>query len=180
MSYQARLRAPVTDGDHAEGPANAPLTVVEYGDFECPYCGRAYHVVRDLQREFGDDLRFVFRHFPLTQVHFRAMSAAKASEAAALQGRFREAHAFLFENQRSLDEEIYFGFAASQGLDPRRFALDMESPAVERRIVKDIESGVRSGVNGTPTFFINGVRYDGDWSLGPFRSALLESAAVIG
>jgi protein-disulfide isomerase len=180
MSYQARLRVPVSDEDHSEGPQAAPLTMVEYGDFECPYCGRAYPIVRELQRGFGNDLRFVFRHFPLRHVHYRAMAAAKACEAAGLQGRFREAFAFLFEHQRTLGEDAFFGFAASQGLDAKRFALDMESPAVERRILKDIEGGVRSGVNGTPTFFINGVRYDGDWSLEPLRSALLESAAVIG
>jgi len=164
LNPQVKLRVPVSRSDHAQGPRDAPLTLVEYGDYECPYCGQAYQIVKAIQEALGDDLRFVFRNFPLAQIHPNAMNAACAAEAAALQGKFWDMHDALYENQDSLDPQSLLAYAAELGLDLDRFAQDMVSTRVEERIVSDLEGGARSGVNGTPTFFINGFRYDGDWS----------------
>jgi protein-disulfide isomerase len=138
-----RLSPPVGDGDHAQGPADAPVTLVEYGDFECPYCGRAYPIVKAVQAHFGPRLRFVFRNFPLTESHPHAAMAAASAEAAGDHGKFWEMHDLLFEHQDHLNE--------------------IRSPDEAHRVREDFMSGVRSGVNGTPTFFINGVRHDGSW-----------------
>lgn len=164
INPQVKLRVPVSKADHAQGPADAPLVLVEYGDYECPFCGQAYYVVQRTQRAFGNDLRFVFRNFPLTQIHPHAMNAARAAEAAALQDRFWEMHDTLYENQENLDDESLLAYATSLELDLQRFADDMFSQQVEERILYDLEGGARSGVNGTPTFFINGFRFDGDWT----------------
>jgi protein-disulfide isomerase len=177
MSYQAKLRVPVTREDHAQGPENAAITLLEYGDFQCPYCAQAYHVVKHLQDVIKDELRIVFRNFPLTEIHPGAMDAARAAEAAAQQGRFWEMHAMLFENRNNLDPDSLYAFAGALRLDTRRFARELEGAKVERKIAEDIQGGVRSGVNGTPTFFINGVRYDGDWSYEPFLEALTSLAS---
>ena len=178
MSYQARLRVPITREDHAEGPEGAPLALLEYGDFQCPYCRKAFGVVRRLRQALGGDLRFVFRHFPISALHPRAMDASRAAEAAARQGKFWEMHALLFENQDALEPEDLSRFAASLGLDLRRFAADMAAPDVERKILADFQGGVRTGVNGTPTFFVNDARYDGDWSYEAFLESLAQIAGV--
>lgn len=164
INPQVRLRVPVSNADHAQGPEDAPLVLVEYGDYECPHCGSAHPVVKHVQRALADELRFVFRNFPLATVHPHAMNAARAAEAAALQERFWQMHDTLFENQDALDDESLLAYAAALGLDLETFAQDMLSRDVERRILSDLEGGARSGVNGTPTFFINGFRFDGDWS----------------
>jgi protein-disulfide isomerase len=179
MSYQAKLRTPVTHEDHATGPGSAPIVLIEYGDFECPYCGRAYGILQRLRRDLAGDLRFVFRNFPLTDVHPDSLNAARAAEAAARQGRFWDMHDLLFENRHHLQEANLYSLASTLELDMDRFSADFDSDAVERKIVQDIEGGVRSGVNGTPTFFANGIRYDGDWNYEPFREALLEFAHVL-
>jgi protein-disulfide isomerase len=168
----ARLRAPVTKADHAQGRANAPLVLVEYGDYECPHCGRAYPIVKQVQRVLGDELLFVFRNFPLAQIHPHAMKAAAAAEAAGLQGQFWEMHDLLFENQARLDDQSLLAYAASLDLDVDRFVADAGSDAVAERIAADVEGGARSGVNGTPTFFANGVRVDGDWDYDSLLLAL--------
>ena len=169
MEESARLTQPVSAHDHAEGPADAPLTLVEYGDYQCPYCGAAYPVVKRLQKRLGKKLRFVFRNFPLTQSHPYALIAAEAAEAAALQGKFWEMHDLLFEQQTLLKPEIISVWAKRIGLNVEQFSFAIKQNAVEKHIKEDRQSGIRSGVNGTPTFFINGTRYDGS----PDYSSLL-------
>jgi protein-disulfide isomerase len=159
----ATLTLPVSDRDHIQGPANAPLTLVEYGDYECPHCGRAYPIIKVVQQAFGKDLRFVFRNFPLTNIHPHAEHAAEAAEAAGAQKHFWEMHDTLFENQFALDDHHLAEYASAIGLDRARFDRDMIAHTYAPRVREDFMSGVRSGVNGTPTFFINGVRHDDSW-----------------
>jgi protein-disulfide isomerase len=171
----AKLAVPVNAQDHIRGNPNAPLTLLEYGDYQCPYCGAAYPVVEQVRQHFGDRLRFVFRHFPLTQVHPAAESAAEAAEAAGAQGKFWEMHDMLFTHQYALDDVHLAEYAAIIGLDVGRFKLDLASHAYAERVREYFLSGVRSGVNGTPTFFINGERHDGSYDL-PTLTAALQSA----
>ncbi len=161
MDKSATLSQPVSARDHADGPADAPLTLVEYGDYQCPYCGGAYPVVKRLQKTWGKKLRFVFRNFPLTQAHPYALIAAEAAEAAALQVKFWEMHDLLFEQQTFLEPDIILSWAKRIGLNLEKFEDDIKQGVIEERIKEDRQSGIRSGVNGTPTFFINGTRYDG-------------------
>jgi len=172
----ARLRVPVTDADHSQGPKNAPLVLVEYGDYECPHCGAAHPIVKQVQQTLAHELRFVFRNFPLASTHPHALNAARAAEAAGLQGRFWEMHDLLFENQGQLNDESLLAHAESLGLDTNRFVEDAGSDAVLARIEVDIEGGARSGVNGTPTFFANGVRVDGGWDSETLVLSLRETA----
>jgi protein-disulfide isomerase len=159
----AKLALPVGARDHVQGNPTAAVTLVEYGDFECPHCGAAHVNVKQIQEMLGNELRFVFRHFPLTQMHPHAESAAEASEAASAQGRFWEMHDLLFEHQQTLDDRHLVRFAETLELDVVRFARELEESVYRERVREDFMSGVRSGVNGTPTFFINGVRHDGPW-----------------
>ncbi len=174
----ATLTLPVSARDHAEGPADAPMTLVEYGDYQCPYCGAAYPVVKRLQKSLGKKLRFVFRNFPLTQAHPYALIAAEAAEAAALQGKFWEMHDLLFEQQALLEADIIPTWAERLGLDLAKLGNDISQGDVEKRIKEDRQSGIRSGVNGTPTFFINGTRFDGPPDYGSLLAAL-ESALAL-
>jgi len=171
------LKIPVRPQDHVQGSANAPIQLVEYGDYECPYCGDAYSVVKTVQREFGNDLLFAFRNFPLTQVHPRAFPAACAAEAAALQDAFWPMHDTLDENQESLEDDDLVGYAEKCGRDLAQFEQDVASDGVAERIRADFVSGARSGVNGTPTFFVNGQRYDGSWQPDAFLAFLNELRA---
>jgi protein-disulfide isomerase len=161
MDDSAKLTRPVSTRDHSAGPADAPVTLVEYGDYQCPYCGAAYPVVKRLQKKLGKKLRFVFRNFPVTQAHPYALIAAETAEAAALQGKFWEMHDLLFEQQDSLTPDIIPVWAKKIGLDLDQFGNDIKQGVVAKRIQEDRQSGIRSGVNGTPTFYINGTRYDG-------------------
>jgi protein-disulfide isomerase len=161
MDDSAKLTQPVSTRDHAAGPADAPVTLVEYGDYQCPYCRAAYPVVKRLQKKLGKKLRFVFRNFPVTQAHPYALIAAETAEAAALQGRFWEMHDLLFEQQDSLTPDSIPVWAKKIGLDLDQFGNDIRQGVVAKRIKEDRQSGIRSGVNGTPTFYINGTRYDG-------------------
>jgi len=172
MDDSARLTQPVSARDHAEGPADAHLTLVEYGDYQCPYCGAAYPVVKRLQKTLGRKLRFVFRNFPLTQTHPYALIAAETAEAAALQGRFWEMHDLLFEQQALLEPDIIPTWAERLGLDLERLGNDISQGLVEGRIKEDRQSGIRSGVNGTPTFFVNGRRFDGPLDYDSLLAAL--------
>jgi protein-disulfide isomerase len=165
----SELKLPVSDRDHIQGPETARVTLVEYGDYECPYCGQAYPIVKAIQEELGNDLRFVFRNFPLSQMHPHAEHAAETAEAAAAQGKFWEMHDYLYEHQRALDDNHLADYAARIGLDTDRFIREMEAQAYTERVKEDFMSGVRSGVNGTPTFFINGARHDGSFD---FRTLL--------
>ena len=155
------LHPPVTEHDHTAGPDEAPVTLVEYGDYECPYCGMAYPIVKEIQRKFGDQLRFVFRNFPLKEAHPHALHAAEAAESAGAQGKFWEMHDAIFEHQHALEDKHLVAYAEAIGIDPDRVADDLSNGTYVKRVREDFRSGVRSGVNGTPTFFIEGVRYDG-------------------
>jgi len=172
MDNSVKLTQPVSERDHAKGPANAPLTLVEYGDYQCPYCRAAYPVVKRLQKKLGRKLRFVFRNFPVTQAHPFALIAAETAEAAALQGKFWEMHDLLFEQQASLKPDIIPRWADKIGLDLNKFGNDIKQGVVEKRIKEDRQSGIRSGVNGTPTFYINGIRYDGPADYNSLLAAL--------
>jgi protein-disulfide isomerase len=160
-----RLAVEVGPDDHVRGPAEAPLTLVEYGDYECPYCGEAYPIVKEIEEILGDDLRSVFRNFPLTEVHPHAFQAAEAAEAAGGHGRFWEMHDRLFENQQRLGRDDLLAHAKAVGLDVERFEADLEQGVYEARVRADFLTGVSSGVNGTPTFFVNGVRHNGRYDL---------------
>src|ERR1700686_782003 len=159
-----RLTPPVTARDHVAGPDDAPVTLVEYGDYECPHCGMAYPIVKRAQQGLGSQLRFVFRNFPLAESHPHARLAAQAAEAAAAQGRFWEMHDMLFEHQDALEAQDLVGYAKSIGIATVQFARDLETGAYAKRVRDDFRNGVRSGVNGTPTFFVNGTRYDVSWA----------------
>ena len=174
MNESATLTPPVSGRDHAEGPATAPVTLVEYGDYQCPYCGAAYPVVKRLQHALGKTLRFVFRNFPLTQAHPYAMIAAEAAEAAALQGKFWAMHDLLYENQEFLQPDVLPAWAEKLGLDLEEFGTAIKQGTVTKRIKEDRMGGIRSGVNGTPCFFINGTRYDGAPDYDSLRAVLEE------
>jgi Na+/H+ antiporter NhaA len=162
--------------DHIRGPADARLTLIEYGDFQCPYCGRAEAVTRDLLQAFGDDLAFVFRHLPLSDVHEHAEQASEAAEAAGVQGRFWEMHDRLLAHQGSLELEDLVGHAAELGLDVGRFTDDLMSRRFSMRVARDVESADESGVAGTPTFFINGRRHYGAYDIDSLTEALQREA----
>jgi protein-disulfide isomerase len=171
--WQTALTVPVDeDRDHVQGPADAAATLVEYGDYECPYCGAAYPIVKEVQARMGDRLRFVFRNFPITTSHPHAEQAAESAEAAAVQDRFWEMHDVLYENQRRLEDEDLRAYAEQLGLDVERFASELAEHAHADRVREDFMSGVRSGVNGTPTFYINGARHDDSYALETLLAAL--------
>jgi protein-disulfide isomerase len=151
--------------DHVRGPDDAPVTLVEYGDYECPYCGRAEAVIRELLDEFGDDLRYVWRHLPLNDVHPNAQNAAEAAEAAASQGAFWEMHDKLIHNQDQLGAPDPEGHAEELGLDVGRFRDEMQRRVYAARVAEDVSSADASGVGGTPGFFINGRRHRGAYDV---------------
>lgn len=160
-----KLVPPVGDHDRIRGSVDAPITLVEYGDYDCPYTVRAYSIVNGLRKRLGDRMRFVFRAFPLTEIHTHAQAAAEAAEAAAAQGRFWEMHDQLFEAHRKLESEDLTRYAAEIDLDPTRFEQDTAEHAHAARVREDLESGLASGVQGTPTFFIDGVKHEGSYDL---------------
>jgi protein-disulfide isomerase len=171
--WGAALTLPVAaDRDHVQGPAGAAVTLLEYGDYECPYCGAAYPIVKEVQSRMGDGLRFVFRNFPITTSHPHAEQAAETAESAAAQGRFWEMHDLLYENQARLRDPDLRGYAESLGLDVDRFDRELAEHVHATRVREDFMSGVRSGVNGTPTFYINGVRHDDSYDLETLLAAL--------
>jgi protein-disulfide isomerase len=155
---------------------DAPMTLVEYGDYECPACGAAHPLTEALVEELGDDLRFVFRHFPLANIHPHAEHAAEAAEAAGAQRRYWEMHDVLFRNQDALEDEDLVRYAASLGLTLQRFVDALTNDKYSAKVEDDFRSGVRSGVNGTPTFFVNDIRYDGPRDLQLMVTALNETA----
>jgi protein-disulfide isomerase len=175
------LTPPVSESDHAEGLASAGVTLVEYGDYECPYCGIAYPIVKKLQSAMGSDMRFVFRNFPLKEAHPHALHAAIAAEAVGLHGEtaFWKMHDTLYEHQRALDDPHLFQYASTLGVTPDEVAAAFEGGKAMDRARNDFRSGIKSGVNGTPTFYINGARYDEDWTkIATFLSALRAAAGV--
>lgn len=168
----AELIVPVSKYDHLLGDTEVPVVIVQYGDYECPYCGQAYSIVKSLERKFGNDLCIVFRNFPLAQVHPLATGAAQAAEAAGAQGKFWQMHDLLYEHQEALEFEDLVSYAQELELDVERFKQDVENNVYSEKVAQDIRGGIRSGVNGTPTFFLNGIRYDDSWDLDNFSAAI--------
>jgi protein-disulfide isomerase len=166
------LAEPVSLEDHLKGRFDAEITLVQYGDYECPYTRMSRLSVHALQRELGDRLRFVFRHFPLEDIHPHARAASEAAEAAAAQGEFWRMHEFLFAHQKALEPLDLQGYAAELGLDRDRFDRDRVASETAARIERDLASGDRSGVEGTPTFFINSMRHNGSYSVESLRAAI--------
>jgi protein-disulfide isomerase len=167
------LKIPVTTKDHLQGDENAHVILVEYGDYECPHCGRAYLIVKHLQKHFGEQLGFVFRNFPLTEIHPYAESAAESAEFAAANERFWEMHDGLYENQEMLGEPLLLELAKTLGLSAPGLSEALADEEYAPRVREDFLGGVRSGVNGTPTFFINGQRHDEPFEL-EFLAAAIE------
>ena len=154
------LKVPVSANDHIQGDEEAPIILVEYGDYQCPHCGAAYPIVKRVQKHFGKRLRFVFRNFPLTEAHPMAQSAAETAEFAAAHGKFWEMHDAIYENQASLSVEFLRELAEGMGLSGQALIKSLKSQEYAEKVRADFMGGVRSGVNGTPTFFINGHRHD--------------------
>jgi protein-disulfide isomerase len=167
------LAEPVSDGDHVNGPVDAKLTFLEYGDFECPDTRRAYGICKELRRHFNSRLRFVWRHFPMTWVHPHAQQAAEVAEAAAAQGHFWPMHDCLLERQFALDDKYLIEYASELGLDAPRAARELASHVHGPRVRRDALGATRSGVRHTPTFFVNGRRHHGKWDL-EILTAVLE------
>ena len=181
---QGMLQPPVQPSDHATGRADAPVTLVEYGDFQCPYCYRAHPIVVALQKKLGANLRFIFRNFPLAELHEHALHAAEAAECVAAHSgetAYWKMHNAIYEHQQdspdALDDAHLARYAAQSGGDADQVTMDLDNGAHVDRVRSDFASGVRSGVNGTPTFFINGVRFEGDWTDAKEFAAALEDAA---
>jgi protein-disulfide isomerase len=160
---QSHLTLPVSDRDRVQGRETANITLVEYGDYECPACAQAYQIIQAIQAQLGDCLRFVFRHFPCQDIHPHALHAAEAAEAAASQGKFWEMHECLLQHYQSLANGSLVEYAIALRLNVNQFLAEMRSDCHVARVQEDYESGVQSGVTQTPTFFINGIRHDGDW-----------------
>jgi protein-disulfide isomerase len=179
-----RLSVPVGSKDHARGPADAAVTLVEYGDYECPHCAHAHPIVERVRAEAGDTLRFVFRNFPLTEIHPDAEPAAEAAEAAGARGKYWPMHDAIYEHQQdgpdALSVPALARYAQRIGLDAEAVVEEIAEDRYLERIRSDFMGGVRSGVNGTPTFFINGVRFDGDWTdVASFADAIAGAAAEV-
>jgi protein-disulfide isomerase len=170
------LKIPVGPADHIQGDPKAACTLVEYGDYECPYCGSAYPVVKRLQKHFGKRLRFVFRNFPLGEMHPHAESAAESAEFAGAHEKFWEMHDALYENQERLSGALYLELATELKLVPEDLRAALEKRQFLSKVKADFSGGVRSGVNGTPTFFINGQRHDAPFDYPNLLSAI-ESAS---
>ncbi len=170
-----RLAIPVGSQDHVQGQAQAAVTLVEYGDYECPYCGEAYPVLKAVQRAMGDQLRFVFRNFPLAEMHPHALRAAEFAETAAGLGKFWQAHDMLYENQTALRDADLYAYGLRLGLDTDVVTQGLDG-RFDRKIKEDFTGGIRSGVNGTPSLFINGLRYDGERDIDSLVSALRQAA----
>lgn len=175
-NWRSVLTLPVSPApDHIRGPVNAPVTLVEYGDNECPYCAAAHTIVNAIEAQASGVVRFVFRHFPLTTIH---PDTEMAAEAAGAQGRFWDMHDTLYANQRQLDSPALLAYASALGLDVNRLGNEVAGHVHLPKISEDFISGVRSGVNGTPAFFINGVRHDGSWDYRSLAMAVQQAAVA--
>jgi protein-disulfide isomerase len=177
MTQRTHLAVPVSERDHSQGPASAAVTLVQYGDYECPYTRRSTWGVQAIQQQLGEQLRFVYRNFPLTEIHPHALHTAFAAEAAAVQGKFWEMHDSIFHHQHTLEDADLEQFAVAVGLDRQQFAQDMAARPFLSRIEEDLQSGIRSGVRGTPAFFINGIPYPGSWEQEVLLAALAKAGA---
>src|ERR687896_831137 len=168
-----KLTVPVNIGsDHIRGSINAPVTIVEYGDYECPYTGMAYPIVKEIIRHFDEKIYFVFRNFPLNDIHPHAQHAAEAAEAAAAQDKFWQMHDYLFEHQKALDDSHLFEYAQKVELDIDKFKKEMSGHIYTSLINESLRNGIDSGVEGTPTFFVNGVHYEDSLDLDTFSNVL--------
>jgi protein-disulfide isomerase len=172
----SHLLLPIRPTDHVHGPEDAPFALVEYGDYECPDCGRLYVILRDLQKDLGSRLRIVFRQYPLSGVHPHAQQAAEAAEAAGAQGKFWEMHTLLFERQQALRTKDLIRYAEELNLDFERFRQELKNETYKERVRADFIAGVQNGVHGTPGLFLNGVRYDGEWDEESLRDLLMKPA----
>jgi protein-disulfide isomerase len=159
-----KLTPAVGKDDHIQGATDAPLVLLEYGDYQCSYCGQAYGIIKSVQKKFGEKLQFVFRNFPLNEAHPDAFNAALVAEAAAVQGKFWEMHDIIYEHQDALDLESLAGYAKEIGMDADQFERDIHGTTLSDKVEQDFEIGIRSGVNGTPSFYVNGEKFEGDWS----------------
>jgi protein-disulfide isomerase len=172
-----QLSSPVSESrDHIQGPTTAAVTLVEYGDYECPYCAQAYLIVKEVQERLGNKLRFVFRNYPLSKLRLHSYQSALAVETAAAQGKFWEMYDFLFKHGQSLTDDNLIQSAAKLGLQINKFDIEFRSRTYSRHVDEDIQSGDESGVTKTPTFFINGDRYNDSWDLDSLLSALDEAS----
>ena len=172
-----KLTLPVSESrDHIQGPVNAPITLVEYGDYQCPYCGQAYMIIKEIQERLGSKLCFVFRNFPLTKVRPHAYKAAIAAETAAAQGKFWDMYDYLFKHGQVVTDDNLRQSAAKLGLNVARFDREFLARTYSSHVDDDIQSGKSSGVKSTPTFFINGDRYNNSWDLDTLLSALDEES----
>jgi protein-disulfide isomerase len=178
MKQNRGLAVPVSERDHRQGPEAAAVTLVQYGDYECPYTRQSTWVVQAIQQQLGDRLRFIFRNFPLVEIHPHALHAALAAEAAAAQGKFWQMHDYIFHHQHTLEDADLTRFAAAVGLEMQQFARAMAEQRYLARIEEEVESGERSGVQGTPTFFINEVLYLGSWEQDALLPALEAASQV--
>ncbi|HEX3571797.1 MAG TPA: thioredoxin domain-containing protein [Acidobacteriaceae bacterium] len=168
----SNLKVPVSADDHIQGNTNAPITLLEYGDFQCPHCATAHSVVKRLERQFGDRMRYVYRNFPLTEIHPMAEPAAEAAEFAGANGKYWPMHNAIFDNQRSLTAELLVDLAARLQLDSDELAAAVDEQRYLERISRDVEGGERAGVHATPTFFINGRQYQGSWEFEELAQAM--------
>lgn len=160
--------------DHVQGSANAKIEIIEYGDYECSYCQQAFYVVKQIQEELGNDIRFAFRNFPLAEMHPNALHAAIAAEAAAGLGKFWDMHDILYENQEYLDDSYLLQYAKAVGLDAKQFEEEFGKDECYQKVKDDYNSGIQNSVEGTPTFFINGEKYEGNWMTSEFVEDLKE------
>jgi protein-disulfide isomerase len=173
--FAPKLILAVSERDHIRGPANAAVTLVEYGDYQCPYCGSAKPIVDEIQRELGDGLRFVFRNFPLSEVHPHAEHAAEIAEAAGTHHKFWEMHDMLYAHQRALDDQHLIEYLTLVGVPTSEVKRALAQHIYLGRVREDFMSGVRSGVNGTPTFFINSLRHDGPFDHDTLLAAISDA-----
>jgi len=174
----SKLWIAVSAEDHVQGDPAAECSLVEYGDYECPHCGHAYPIVKRLQNHFAKRLSFVFRNFPLSQIHVWAEPAAEAAEFAGAHGKFWEMHDLLFENQGSLGNALFLELAGKLDLSPSQLQTAVAERKYSNRVRADFSGGVRSGVNGTPTFFINGQRHNGSFDFDVLSNAIEQALSV--
>jgi protein-disulfide isomerase len=154
------LKPAVSKTDHIQGKKDADIVIVEYGDYQCPYCGAAYPILKEMMQKYGKQIKFVFRNFPLSEMHQYARPAAIVAEAASLQGKFWEMHDAIYENQRLLSEPFLLELVEKLELDPHQFNVDIKKSELAAKVDSDFESGILSGVNGTPSFFVNGRKFN--------------------
>lgn len=171
----AKLTPPVNKNDHVLGSPHAAILLVEYGDYQCPHCVAAHPIVKKIQKKLDNNLGFVFRNFPLSNIHVWAIPAAKAAEAAGRQNKFWQMHDMIFEHQILPGEHAFLKFAEELGLNSIQFKRDFADKSLLEKIESDFESGIRSGVNGTPSFFINGNKYNGGYDFDSLYWAIEEN-----